>query len=216
MSVSGVVVDAGRNGYENVGGLIVVSLGAALASVPVAVAGVVGTAAAVLGGLWATSLLLGVVVVAGFRFAHAVATRGVSVGLRSTVAPAVTDPVPGLKLGAATFVVLAGAGAAALAVPAAYRPVGVGFAAFSLTLWYLVVAFAAPELGTGRRVVPALRAGVARLVAAPGTAVAFLVLTALCTVAAGVTVVTTALLLPGALLLLAAQTTAEIDANAGR
>lgn len=203
-------------GYRNLSGLIVLSLGITLTLAPLAAAGVVGTPLAVLGGLWATCLLLGVGVVAACRFTTVVAERGVSVDLWPSIAPAVKDPTLGLKLGAITFGVLLVAVLVPLLAPAAYRSIGIGAAAFLLALWYLLVAFATPELGTGRRLRAALRASGVRLVESPGSAVAFLALTLACAILTGITVVTMGLFLPGTLSLLAAQIAMAVDDDAGQ
>lgn len=205
------VVTTMRRGYENLGGLVVLSLGTTLSLAPIAVASIVGTPLVALAALWATSLLLGLVLVAASRFTTTVAARGVSVDLRPTVTPAVRNPVPGLELGTATFGVLLVAGGSSILAPVAYRSVGVGFAVFTLVLWYLLVAFATPELGANRRLVPALRASSIRLIESPVSATVFLALTLVCTIVTGVTVVTMGLLLPGALSLLAAQMAAAVD-----
>ena len=202
-------------GYRNLAGLIVLSLGITLAFVPLAAAGVIGTPLAVLGGLWTTCLLLGIGVVAACRYTTIVAARGVSIDLWPSIVPALKDPTLGLKVGAATFCVLLLAVLVPLLAPGPYRSIGIGVAAFLLVLWYLLVAFATPELGTSRRLGSALRASGVRLVESPGSAVAFLVLTLACTILTGITVVTMGLFLPGILSLLAAQlaTAANGDTN---
>ena len=192
-------------GYENLAGLIVLSLGITLALVPLAVAGVIGTPLAVLGGLWTTCLLLGIGVVAACRFTTAVTARGVSIDLWPSVAPAIKNPTLGLKVGVVTFGVLFAAVLVLRLAPEAYRSIAVGVAAFLLVLWYLLVAFATPELGTSQRLVSALQASGVRLVASPESVLAFLVLTLVCAFVTGITVITMGLFLPGLLALLAAQ-----------
>ena len=205
-----------NGGYENLAGLIVLSLGITLTLAPLAAAGAVGTPLAVLGGLWATCLLLGIGVVAAARYTMAVATRGVAVDLWPSIVPTLKDPVLGLEVGAVTFGVSIAAVLAPLLAPSAYRSVAIGIGAFLLVLWYLLAAFATPELGTGRGLGTALRAGGSRLVESPGSAVVFLVLTVVCTLATGITVVTMGLFLPGLLSLLAAQLATAVNGDADR
>ena len=205
-----------NGGYENLAGLIVLSLGVTLTLVPLAAAGAVGTPLAVLSGLWATCLLLGVSVVAAARYTTAVAVRGVGVDLWPSIVPTLKDPILGLKVGTVTFGVSIAAVSTPLLAPDAYRSVAIGVAAFLLVLWYLLVAFATPELGAGRGLRTALRAGGIRLIESPGSAVVFLVLTVVCVLVTGITVITMGLLLPGILSLLAVQLATAVNGDADR
>jgi hypothetical protein len=204
------------DGYANFAGLIVLSLGLTLALIPLAIAGVLGTPLVVFAGLWTSCLLLGISIVVTFRFTVTVAARGVSVDLWSTTVPALRNPIPGLTLGVATFGVFLTTGIVFLFTPATYRPFAVGVAAFLLVLWYLLTAFATPELGTGQGVAPAVRASGVRLVESPELAIVFLVLTVVCTLVAGMTVVTMGLLLPGVLALLAAELVTSANGETDR
>ena len=78
MNARQLVTDTVRHGYRNLVGTIVVSVLVSLSVVPLAAMATVGTPSAVLAGLWATCLLLGIVLVGGFRFATTVAAVGAS------------------------------------------------------------------------------------------------------------------------------------------
>lgn len=214
MSYRQFTVTTFRQGYRNVVGLVLVSLLAGLALVPLAATVVVGTVPAVLGGLWTTCLLLGIVTVAAFRFTSVVAERGVQIAARPYVAAGVRHPVPGLALGAVTFAVVLAAAILVGASPEAYRAIASGFAGFLLVAWFLLTAFAAPELGEGQGLVPAIRASADRMGQTPGRVVWFLFISFACALVAGVTVATLVLFLPGVLALLAAR--ASVDANGER
>lgn len=194
-----------RAGYRNVVGLVVVSILAALALVPLAATTVVGTWLALLGGLWTTCLLLGIVSTAAFRFASVVAERGVPVAVRPNVIPAIRNPVPGILVGVVSFVVLLTSVVLIGVAPEPYRPIASGFVGFLLIAWFLLVAFAAPELGDGRGLSLSIRASADRLVRSPYRVAWFLLLAVVCTLVAGLTVVTLVLFLPGVLALLAAS-----------
>lgn len=200
-----------RHGYRNIVGLVLISLLTSLALVPLVATTVVGTFLAVLGGLWTTCLLLGVVAVAAFRFTSVVSERGVSIAVLPHVAAGVRNPVPGLKIGAVTFVVVLAALVLVGASPETYRPIASGFAGFLLVAWYLLTAFAAPELSDGQGFVLAIRASAHRVGRAPDRVVWFLLISFACALVAGVTVATLVLFLPGVLALLAAR--ASIDAS---
>lgn len=202
-----------RNGYRNLVGTIVVSLLVSLSLAPLVGTVLVGTSLAVLGGLWATCLVLGVLLVGAFRFATTVAERGVPIAVLPDLRAAIAAPGTGLGLGILTFLVTVGALAVALLTPAAFRDIAVGVAAFLVVDWYLIVSFSAPELGSDGPLRPALRAGIDRLVGAPGAVALFLAVSLLCALLAGVTVVTIGLFLPGALCLLAAHVTAAVDTD---
>lgn len=202
-----------RHGYRNLVGTIVVSLLVSLSLAPLVVTLRVGTSLAVLGGLWTSSLLLGVALVGGFRFATTVAERGVPIAVLPSLRAAVAAPGTGLGVGVVTFVVTVASLALALLAPSTFRAVATGVAVFLLVDWFLVVAFSAPELGDGQPLRGALRAGVDRLLVAPSAVALFLAASFLCVVVAGVTVVTIGLFLPGALCLLAAHVTVAVDAD---
>lgn len=200
-----------RYGYRNLVGLIVFSLLAGLALTPLAAMAFVGTSLALLGGLWTSCLLLGIVAIGAFRFTAIVAERGVPIEIRPNVAFAVRNPTTGLAVGTVTFGVVVAAVTLVGLVPGAYRPMAAGFSGFLLVAWYLLTAFAAPELGDGRRLSRALRASADRLGRSPGRVAWFLVLSFASTLIAGVTVVTLLLFLPGVLALLAARAAIGVD-----
>lgn len=205
-----------RAGYRNLVGLVLISLLVGLALVPIVAAAVVGTSLALLGGLWTTCLLVGIVVIAGFRFTSHVAERAVPIAVLPAVAAAIRNPTAGLALGAVTFGVVVFATVLVGVSPGGYRPLASGFAAFLLVAWLLLGAFAAPELGSGLGLRPAIRASAARVARSPQRVAWFLVVSFACTLLAGVTVVTLVLFLPGLLALLAARaaTGAETSASA--
>lgn len=205
-------VTTARHGYRNLVGLVVISLLAGLAFAPLVAMAFVGTSLALLGGLWTTCLLLGIVVVAAFRFSTTVARRGVPMAILPSVASALRSPTTGLAVGTVTFGIVVVAVAVVGIMPEAYRPMAVGFAGFLLVAWFLITAFAAPELGDGRRLSPALRKSGIRIGRSPDHIMLFLILSFACTLVAGVTVVTLLLFLPGVLALLAAR--AAIGASA--
>lgn len=213
MNARATIMSAARNGYRNLVGTILVSLLVSLALAPLVGMALMGNSLAVLAGLWGSCLLLGIVLVGAFDFATTVAERGVPIAVIPDVRASFTAPKTGLALGGLTFAVALASLAIALLAPAAFRSVAAGVAVFVLVDWYLVVAFSAPELGAGEPIGPALRAGVVRLLEAPGAVGLFLVVSALCAVVAGVTVVTIGFFLPGALCLLAAHVTASVDAD---
>lgn len=211
MSYGQFTLATARDAYRNFAGLFAISLLTALSLVPLVATAVVGTWIALLGGLWTTCLLGGIVVAAAFRFTTTAVERGVRIELVPAVIHAVRNPTTGLLLGAGTFCVAVAAAVIVAAVPAGIRPMTAGVAGFLLTLWYLLVAFAAPELGSGRELSAALRASADRLGCSPGSILQFLVLSIACTLAAGVTVITLLLLLPGVLALLAARVSIGAD-----
>lgn len=198
-------------GYQNLSELIIVSLGITLTLIPLVITGLVGTSLTVLGGLWVTCLLLGISVVAAFRYTTTITDRGVSIDLWPTIVPVLKDPMLGLKVGTITFSVLVVTILGLLLAPEVYRSIVVGIATFLLVLWYLVVAFATPELGTDQGLISALRSSSVRLGESPESAIVFLVLTFTCTFITGVTVITIGLFLPGLLALLAAQMTTAVN-----
>lgn len=194
-----------RYGYRNLVGLVVFSLLTGLALAPLAAMGFVGTSFALLGGLWTSCLLLGIVAIGAFRFTVTVAERGVPIEVLPNVAFAVRNPTTGLAVGAITFGVVVAAVTLVGLAPGTYRPVVAGFAGFLLVAWYLLAAFAAPELGDGRGLSIALRASADRLGRSPGRVAWLLVLSFTCAIIAGITVLTLLLFLPGVLALLAAR-----------
>lgn len=202
-----------RHGYRNLVGTLTVSLLVSLTVVPLLAMATVGTPLAVLAGLWATCLALGVVLIGAFRFATTVARRGVPIAVVPELRAGLTAPRTGLALGASTFVVLAVGVALVGLTPTSFQSIAVGVAAFLLADWYLVVGFAAPEIGNGEPLRRALRAGVDRLLSAPNAFAVFLTLSFACALFAGVTVVTVGLFLPGTLCLLAAHVTDAVDAE---
>mgnify|MGYP000268305596 CR=1 FL=1 len=202
-----------RHGYRNLVGTLTVSLLVSLAAVPLLLMATVGTPLAVLAGLWGTCLALGVVLVGGLNFATAVAQRGVPIAVVPELRAGLAAPRTGLALGASTFAVLATCLALVGLTPAGLQSIAVGVAAFLLVDWYLVVGFAAPEIGNGEPLRRALRAGVDRLLSAPNAFAVFLTLSFACALFAGVTVVTVGLFLPGTLCLLAAHVTDAVDAE---
>lgn len=208
-------------GVPNLVGLSVVSVAVNLTVLPFLVTVPLGTVPAVIGGLWTTCLLFGVALVGLFRFTTTVADRGVAVAVVPHLVAAVKRPWVGFGLGAVTFVVILGVLLTGLA-PGEFRAVAVGAGAFVVVCWYLVVAFAAPELGAGSSARPAIRSGAVRFAQSPVAAVSFLLLSILCTAVAGVTVVTLVLFLPGVLGLFAVTVAVDIadpdalgDADAG-
>lgn len=198
-----------ETGLSNLVGLAVASVAVSLTPLPFAASVLVGTVPAAIGGLWATCLLFGVALVGLFRFATAVADRGVEVAALPHVVAAAKRPRVGFELGAITFAVVGGALAAGLS-PDAYRPTAVGVAGFLVGCWYLVVALAAPEVGSGSPLGEALRAGATRFARSPVGATSFLLLSLVCTAVSGLTVVVLVLFLPGVLGLLAVQVAVAI------
>jgi hypothetical protein len=213
MNATETLGSAVRHGYRNLVGTIVVSLLVSLSLAPLVGTIRVGTSLAVLGGLWTSCLLLGVTLVAGFRFATTVAERGVPIAVLPHLRAAVAAPVTGLGIGIITFLVTVASLALALLTPSAFRAVATGVAAFLLVDWFLLLAFAVPELGSDQTLRVALRAGLERLLVAPGAVALFFAVSLLCALVAGVTVVTIGLFLPGALCLLAAHVTAAVDSD---
>lgn len=207
------LVTLARQGYRNLVGLITISVATSFAFVPIGASVLVGTSLAVLAGLWATCLLLGVVVVAAFDFTTTVADRGVPVPVLPSFAMAVRSPQTGLKLGALAFVITVVAVGLSGVAPAAYRPFAIGISWFLVVTWFLITAFAAPELGSRQPLSTALRASADRLGRSPGRALWFVALTLVSMLIAGITVITLVLFFPGVLALLAAGITAEIDAS---
>lgn len=201
-----------RTGASNPVGIAVVSVAVSLSALPLLAALAVGTVPAALGGLWTSCLLFGLAVVSLFGFATVAADRDAAVSALPHLAASVKRPWPGIGLGAVTFVVLVIAFATGLA-PDRIRAAAVGAAAFLLVCWYVVVAFAAPELGDGAALIPALRAGFGRFARAPLAALWFLLLSLVCLVVAGITVVTLAVFLPGVLGVLAVHVAAPIGAS---
>lgn len=208
-----VIEATARHGYRNLVGTLTVSLLVSAAVVPLLAMATVGTPLAVLAGLWATCLLVGVVLVGAFRFATAVARRGVPIAVVPELRAALAAPRTGIALGVSTFAVLAACLALAGLTPTGLQSIAVGVAAFLLVDWYLVVGFAAPEIGNGEPLPAALRTGVDRLLGAPSAVAVFLVVSFACALLAGVTVVTVGLFLPGVLCLLAAHVTDAVDAD---
>lgn len=201
-----------RTGARNVVGVAAASLLLSLTVLPLVVAVPFGTVA-VVGGLWATCLLFGAALVGTFRFTVEAADRGVSVSFRPHFVAAVVEPTLGLKLGASTFAVLVCAAAGVGLAPATYRGIVGGVAAFTLVCWYVVVAFASPELAAGTSLRSALGTGATRAAATPIAAVLFVLLSAACAALAGVTVITVFLLLPGALALLGSAAALAVGAD---
>jgi len=213
MNARQLVTDTVRHGYRNLVGTIVVSVLVSLSVVPLAAMATVGTPSAVLAGLWATCLLLGIVLVGGFRFATTVADRGVPVPVLSDLRASIATPRTGLALGALTFLVVVAAAGLVTLAPPRFAPYALGVAAFLLVDWFLVVSFAAPEFSKTLPLRSALRASVGRLLVAPSAVALYLLLSVTCFLIAGVTVITVGVFLPGALCLLAAHTTTTVDAE---
>jgi hypothetical protein len=200
-----------RDGRKNPFGVAAVSLAASMALAPLVATLSVGTLAAVLGGLWATSLLLGVVTVAAFRLADEIARRGVRVETHLVLAGGV-GPVAGLKLGGVTFLfgvptVTGAAFASAGEVPAATVGVTAAFPVF----WYLWVGLSAPELAGDVGIVRALQAGGTRAVATPLATVWFLCGSIVFGALAGLFVIVTVVFLPGTLALFAVHVARAAD-----
>ncbi|WP_148414186.1 hypothetical protein [Haloferax sp. KTX1] len=211
MNAQRIVADTVRNGYRNLVGTVVVSVLVSLSVLPLVAMLFVGSPLAVLTGLWATTLLSGVGLVVGFRFASTVAERGVSVPIWSEVRAGVEAPRTGLLLGGLTFLVVLVSIGLMTIVPAGLAPYATGVAASALACWYLVVGFASPELAALAPLRTALRASLARLLSAPSAVVLFTIVSLACTLVAGVTVVTVGFFLPGILCLLAAHVTVAVD-----
>lgn len=204
MSYRKTVASAARTVVRNAIGVAVASVLLSLTGLP-ALASVPFGSLAVLGGVWATCLLGGVALVAVFDFAVEAADRGVGVAFLPHLAAAADRPVLGLKLGALTFGVVAAPVAAVGLAPGPLRAVVAGVGGFALLCWYVVVSFASVDFVEGRPLGSALRAGAVRAVSAPGAAVVFVLLSAVCAAVAGVTVITLFLFLPGVLALLGSQ-----------
>ncbi|RJT07891.1 hypothetical protein [Halococcus sp. IIIV-5B] len=213
MNARQVTVDTARNSYRNLVGTIVVSLLVSLSVLPLATMLFIGAPLAILAGLWATSLLLGVVLVGAFRFATTVAERGVPVSVWSDVRAGIAGPRTGFTLGAVTFLVTLVSVTIVSVVPSALAPFATGVAAFLIVDWYLVVGFASPEIAEGVPLRTAIHASFTRLLDAPSAVALFLFLSFACALVAGVTVVTIGLFLPGILCLLSTHITAAIDAE---
>jgi hypothetical protein len=215
MTIREVIGTVVRTGIPNLVGLAGASILASLTFLPLLVSMSFGTVPAVVGGMWTTCLLLGVALVGLFRFATTVADRGVAVSVVPALVAAAKRPRVGFELGAVTFFVILGALLAGL-VPGMLRAVTVGVGIFLVLIWYLVVALAAPELGAGFSLFPALGAGAARFARSPLAAASFLLLSTGCAIIAGVTVVTVVFFLPGVLGLLAVHVAVTIAAPAER
>ncbi|GCF14414.1 hypothetical protein Harman_23490 [Haloarcula mannanilytica] len=208
MSYRQTVRNTVQTGTSNFVGITLTSAVVSLTALPLVATIPLGLAA-VVGGLWTSCLLLGVALVGLFQFAHTAADRGVGISAFPHLIGAAKRPRVGLELGVGTFVVVLGALMAGLA-PDGVRAIAVGVALSVLVCWYLVVALAVPELGTGVAFGPALRAGADRFARSPTTAVWFLLLSTVCAAVAGATVVTLLLFLPGTLGLLAAHVAADV------
>ncbi|WP_336339453.1 hypothetical protein [Haloarcula brevis] len=202
-----------RNGYRNLVGTVVVSLLVSLSMLPLAATTTVGTVPAVLGGLWTSCLLLGITLIAGFRFATTVAERGVPIAVLPPIRATLGTPMTGLALGGLTFLITTGSLVLVSVIPPAYGAFAVGIAVTFPIEWYLLVAFSVPELGAGQPLSASLRTGLARLLDAPRAAAVFLTASFLFVLLAGVTVITIGLFLPGTLCLLAAHVTLGVDAD---
>lgn len=204
------LVAAGRTVWYNLTGVVIVTLAVWVTLVPLLATVAIGRPFAVLGGLWATCIALGVALVALFRYATTVVDREARVEVGASVRAAVEHPRVGMVLGASTFgVVVAGLGVVGLA-PDGVRGTAAGLAGFLLVFWYLLVGFGSPELGAGESLRTALRAGGLRIGRSAVGTVGFLGLSALVSLAAGVTVVTLVLFLPGLLGLLAVAVATNI------
>lgn len=121
------------------------------------------------------------------------------------MAAAIRNPIPELALDAVTFATVVLAAVLVGVTPGTYRPIPSGFSAFILVTWLLLTAFAAPELGSGLGLGPAIRTSTDRLGRFPQRVAWLLVVSFACTLVVGVTVVIFVLFLPGVLALLAAR-----------
>jgi hypothetical protein len=198
-----------RTGVPNLVGLSGASIVVSLTLLPVLASVTLETVPAVLGGLWTTCLLFGVALVGLFRYAGTVADRGVAVSVVPHLVAAAKSPRVGMELGTTTFAVVLGVLLTGLA-PDRFRATAIGIGAFVALYWYLVVALAAPELGAGAPLYPALRAGAVRFARSPVLAALFLGSSVVCGAIAGVTVVTLVFFLPGILGLLATHVAVTI------
>lgn len=215
MNYRSVIEATARNGYQNLVGTFVVSVLLSLAVLPLGLATFVQTSLVVLAGLWASCLLLGLLLIGAFGFSITVAERGVPVAVVPELRSAFDAPKLGLTVGGATFVVTLATIAAIVLTPPTFRMVGVGVAGFLLVDWYLLVGFAAPEIAGGESFRSALAASVNRALGAPASVALFLVLSLVCALAAGATLITVILFLPGVLCLVAAHVTTAIDEDSG-
>ena len=199
-----------RSASQNLIGIAVVSVLLCLTFVPIALTLPFGTLA-VVGGLWATCLLNGLVLVATFRYTSTLASRQVFVRTRRHVRFSETYRT-GLSLGVVTFAV-ALVGVVVLFAPTAgvFRWTSVGIALSLLVLWYALTALSSPELGRGDPLHHALRMGLSRFSIAPVASIWFLVASFVLFVLTGITVVTVVVILPGSLALLASSITHTID-----
>jgi hypothetical protein len=213
MNYRSVIEATARNGYRNLVGTLVVSVLLSLAVLPLGLATVVQTPLAVLAGLWASCLFVGLLLVGAFSFTITVAERGVPIAVLPELRSALNAPKLGLTVGGATFVVILTSIAAVVLTPPVFRDVGVGVAGFLLVDWYLLVGFASPEIAGSESLRSALAASVERALQAPAAAAFFILLSFVCVLVAGATLVTIVFILPSGLCLMAAHVTIEIDAD---
>ncbi len=199
---------------RNFVGIVMFSLIVWFTVIPLVVSLAVGSVSGILGGLWATCLLVGIALVGLFRYSTTVIDRGTQIEVRPSLEAAIRSPRVGMGLGVVTFGAIVAAVVLPNLAPSTYRPFVAGFARFPLVLWYLVVGLASPELGNGSALRPALRAGFLRFVTAPLRGTAFALVSLLVALATGLTVVTVFVFLPGALGLIAARIATDI-AQAG-
>lgn len=201
------------HGSHNLLGLGITSILVSLSFVPLILSLFVGTDLVIFGGLWATCLLLGICLVATFRFTKKVTDRGVPVKVLPSLTVTASQPGTGLAVGTATFAVFVISILFVTYVANWLQAIGVGSALFVLILWYVLLALSSPELGDGQRLRPALTAGVRRFYRSPGRGIWFVVLSCLFALIAGLTVITVVVFLPGVLVLLATHvaTKGEFD-----
>ena len=205
-----------RDTVRNSVGVLFVSLLFSAALVPFATTVLVSGRFAWLFGLWTSCLLCGVVVVAGFRMMTEVAARHESIPTAPFWRGLRTEWPAGVAVGAVTFALLVAAAVLTNLPLSGLAGQTVGVAGVYLLLgWGLLLGFALPVYArttdggsgsfpfrTGRF---ALAAGVETVVREPLATLWLLVQTAGWTFIAVVTVVTPILLLPGFLVLLAAE-----------
>ena len=211
MNHTRLLINTARVGYDNVVGLAIMSVIVSLTIAPLGLALSFQRPLVIVSGLWAACLLWGIALLATFRFTGSVVERGVRVSVCSNLKTTLEKPETGLKLGVVTFGILVGALIGTAQAPSGLRSIVLGVVLFALISWYVIVGFAAPELGDGAPLVTALRAGMFRFASSPLSVAVFLVVSVLITVVTGMTLILVVFLLPGTLALWAVSVARYVE-----
>lgn len=203
MSYRGSVAMAVRLAIRNPFGLVLVSLAFSLALTPFITSTAFPSPLTVLAGLWASSLLTGIVLIGGFSLATVVVERSLSLGTSHFWEGIRRDWQGGFVVGAGTFLV--SLVTTALVVNPFDGLVGTSLGVAGAHLfagWWLLVAFSLPWYVTGTDLRTAFRNGALLILEQPVAAVWVVAQGLGWGFIAVVTIVTPVLLLPGFLVVL--------------